>query len=223
MLLPCSVPVRRWQDESLWERGHRRDELSHMNRTTSLDNTPTLIILDRLVAEVGALLDDLDAEAWTAPTPCAEFDTHRLVEHLVGGLHDMRAAAEGHPAHGFAAPSIQLADAAQAYRAAGASTVAAWSVPGRLDADYAMPWGLARGAHLVGFLVLEQVVHGWDLCQALGRSAEFDGEAVAIADGVARAMESDAMRSPGMFGPEVIPQGTATPLEKLVAFLGRRP
>jgi len=123
-----------------------------MNRMTSLDNTPTLIILDRLVAEVGALLDDLDAEAWTAPTPCAEFDTHRLVEHLVGGLHDMRAAAEGHPAHGFAAPSIQLADAAQAYRAAGASTVAAWSVPGRLDADYAMPWGLARGAHLVAFL-----------------------------------------------------------------------
>ena len=80
---------------------------------------------------------------------------------------------------------------------------------------------IAAGAHLVG--VLEQVVHGWDLCQALGRSAEFDGEAVAIADGVARAMESDAMRSPGMFGPEVIPQGTATPLEKLVAFLGRRP
>jgi hypothetical protein len=30
------------------------------------------------------------------------------------------------------------------------------------------------------------------------------------------------MRSPGMVGPEVIPQGTATPLEKQVAFLGRR-
>jgi len=40
---------------------------------------------------------------------------------------------------------------------------------------------------------------------------------------VARAMDSDAMRSPGMFGPEVIPQATATPLERLVAFLGRRP
>jgi hypothetical protein len=129
------------QGESLWERGHRRDGLRDMTRMTSLDNTPTLIILDRLVAEVGALIDDLDAEAWTAPTPCAEFDAHRLVEHLVGGLHDMRAAAEGQPAHGFAAPSIQLADAGEAYRAAGASTVAAWSVPGRLDADYTMPWG----------------------------------------------------------------------------------
>jgi hypothetical protein len=133
--------VRMRQGESLWERGHRRDGLRDMTRMTSLDNTPTLIILDRLVAEVGALIDDLDAEAWTAPTPCAEFDAHRLVEHLVGGLHDMRAAAEGQPAHGFAAPSIQLADAAEAYRAAGASTVAAWSVPGRLDADYTMPWG----------------------------------------------------------------------------------
>ena len=95
--------------------------------------------------------------------------------------------------------------------------------PGRLDADYAMPWGLARGAHLVGFLVLEQVVHGWDLCTgARADPRAFDTEAVAIADGVARAMASDAMRAPGMFGPEITPQATATPLEKLVAFLGRR-
>ena len=84
-----------------------------------------------------------------------------------------------------------------------------------------MPWGLARGAHLVGFLLLEQVAHGWDLCQALGRRADFDAEAIAIADGVARAMGT-AMRSPGMFGPEVTPPSTATPLEKLVAFLGRQ-
>jgi len=41
------------QGESLWERGHRRDGLWDMTRMTSLDNTPTLIILDRLVAEVG--------------------------------------------------------------------------------------------------------------------------------------------------------------------------
>jgi hypothetical protein len=56
-----------------------------------------------------------------------------------------------------------------------------------------------------------------------GPEAEFDAEAVAIADGVARAMDSVAMGSPGIFGPDVIPQATATPLEKLVAFLGRRP
>jgi hypothetical protein len=35
-------------------------------------------------------------------------------------------------------------------------------------------------------------------------------------------MDSDAMRSPDMCGPEAIPQATATPLERLVAFLGRR-
>jgi uncharacterized protein (TIGR03086 family) len=186
-----------------------------------VDNTPTLIILDRLVAEVGALLDDLDAAAWAAPTPCPEFDVHRLAEHLVGGLRDMAAAAEGRSTHGFTEPSVARADAAQAYRAAGTSAVAAWSVPGRLEGDYAMPWGVARGAHLVGFLVLEQVAHGWDLCQALGRRAEFDGEAVAIADGVAHAMGS-AMRSPGMFGPELPPPDAATPLENLVAFLGRQ-
>ena len=191
-------------------------------KKTSVDNTPTLIVLDRLVSEIGALLDGLDATAWSSPTPCAGFDVHRLVEHLVGGLQDMTGAAEGRSAHGFTKPSVTLTDAARAYRTAGASAVEAWQVPGRLDSDYAMPWGLARGAHLVGFLVLEQVVHGWDLGQALGRRADFDAEAVAIAAGVARAMPSSAMRAPGMFGPEVTPRATATPLEKLVAFLGRQ-
>lgn len=193
-----------------------------MTTSTSVDNTPMLIILDRLVAEVGTQLDGLDADAWAAPTPCPDFDVHRLAEHLVGGLQGIADAAEGSPTHGFVEPSIELADAARAYRDAGAAAVAAWSVPGRLDADYAMPWGLARGAHLVGFLVLEQVVHGWDLSSALGRPAGFDAEAVAIADGVARAMDTDAMRSPGMFGPPITPRATATPLEKLVAFLGRQ-
>ena len=193
-----------------------------MTTSTAVDNTPMLIILDRFVAEIGAQLDGLDASAWAAPTPCPDFDVHRLVAHLVGGLQDITGAAEGRPAHGFAQPSIERAEAAPAYLAAGHAAVAAWSVPGRLDADYAMPWGLARGAHLVGFLVLEQVVHGWDLCTALGRPVRIDAEAVTIADGVARAMVSDAMRAPGMFGPEITPQATATPLEKLVAFLGRR-
>ncbi len=194
-----------------------------MTTSTSVDNTPMLIVLERLVAEIGALFEDLDTADWDAPTPCPEFDVHGLVEHLVGGLQGITLATSGQPVHGFAEPSIELVDAARAYRAAGQAAVAAWSVPGRLDADYAMPWGLARGAHLVGFLVLEQVVHGWDLGRALGRRVDLDAEAIAIADGVARAMVSDAMRAPGMFGPEITPPASATPLSKLVAFLGRQP
>jgi len=48
-----------------------------MTSATAVDNTPTLIVLERLVGEVGGLLDGVDAAAWAASTPCAEFDVHR--------------------------------------------------------------------------------------------------------------------------------------------------
>lgn len=58
-----------------------------------------------------------------------------------------------------------------------------WARPGRLEADYAMPWGTTTGTMLVGFLVLEQAGHGWDIARGAGRPAAFDRGAVALADG----------------------------------------
>jgi uncharacterized protein (TIGR03083 family) len=45
------------------------------------------IQLDRLArsfAAVGDLIDAIQHEQWSAPTPCLDWTVHRLVEHLVG-------------------------------------------------------------------------------------------------------------------------------------------
>lgn len=86
-----------------------------------------------------------------------------------------------------------------------------------------MPWGESPGSRLVGFLVLEQAVHGWDLARALDRPADFDAQAVAVADAVARAMVPPQMRVPGMFGPQVQAPPGVSRLDRLAAFLGRQP
>jgi len=191
--------------------------------TTQLDDTATLTALQRLADEVGALVDAVDLAHWNASSPCPDLPAHALVEHLIGELEGFSRVARGSGPLDFASNALQPAEAARAYRAAGTDAVTDWSVPGRLATEYAMPWGPSTGAMLVGFLVLEQAVHGWDLARALGLPADFDTEAVAVADRTARAMPTAPMRVPGMFGPEVDAPDDAPPLDRLAAFLGRQP
>lgn len=183
----------------------------------------TLDALHTLLDDVAGLVDALTPESWHAASPCPDLDAARLVAHLVGGLTAFTGVAQRDDAPNFGEPAIDVAGASRAYRDAGTAVVAAWSAPSRLATVFAMPWGDTTGAQLVGFLALEQAVHGWDLARALGRPAAFDETAVAVADAVARAMVSPEMRVPGMFGPEVEAPPDADRLDRLAAFLGRRP
>lgn len=179
--------------------------------------------LRTLVGEVGSLVGSVGRDHWHAASPCPDLPAGDLVGHLVGGLAAFTRVAEGDDAPDFDAPALDPVDASRAYRDAGTAAVTAWAAPGRLDAVYAMPWGEMLGAQLVGFLVLEQAVHGWDLARALGRAADLDDTAVAVAEAVAHAMVTPALRVPGMFGPEVGAPPDAGRLDRLAAFLGRRP
>ena len=38
----------------------------------------------RSFAAVGELIDAIQSDQWSAPTPCLDWTVHRLVEHLVG-------------------------------------------------------------------------------------------------------------------------------------------
>lgn len=186
------------------------------------DAATTLTALRSLVDDVAALVEAVDEDTWTAASPCPELPVDQLVEHLTGGLRGFTRVARREGKE-FDHPTFGIADAARVYRGAGDASLRVWSMPGRIDQVFAMPWGDSPGRQLVGFLVLEQAVHGWDLARALGRPAEFDEQAVAVADAVAHAMVTDEMRVPGMFGPEVPAPPGASRLDRLAAFLGRRP
>lgn len=188
-----------------------------------LSGTTTLDALRRLVDDVAALVDTVDDDTWQAASPCPDLPVRDLVGHLVGGLAGFTRVArhEGGPA--FDGPAVDRPAAAGTYREAARAAVSAWSVPGRLDEVFAMPWGDTTGGQLVGFLVVEQAGHGWDLARALGRPVTLDERAVAVADGVAHAMITPQMRMPGMFGPEVATTAGAPTPDRLAAFLGRHP
>ncbi len=183
----------------------------------------SLTALRALGDQVAGLVDVIDETRWRAATPCPDLDVDHLVRHLVGGLQAFTGVARGGSMAGFGEPELDLGAAAVTYRKAIDDAVEAWSGAGRLDRSYDMPWGATPGLGLLGFLLVEQAGHGWDLARALGRRGIPDGEGVTVADAVARTMLGPEMRTPGMFGPEVPAPSDAEPIDRLAAFLGRRP
>jgi uncharacterized protein (TIGR03086 family) len=101
--------------------------------------------------------------------------------------------------------------------------VAAWSAPGAVDRDYQMPWGATPGAALVEFMVVEEVVHGWDLVRACGQTRIVGEDLARAALDLAQRYDDETIRVPGMFGAAVEVDQNAPTIDRLAAFLGRQP
>ena len=157
-------------------------------------------------------------------TPCPGMTASQVAGHLVGGMRGFTAVAEGGELRFDADLDPSFADGrpAAVFRVAVDGLLAAFGAPGRVEATYAMPWGATTGFQLLGFELIETVVHGWDIARSLGVAPAFDDDVVGATLGGARQWVDESVRVPGMFGPAVTVHD-ATPLDELVAFLGRDP
>lgn len=174
-------------------------------------------MFDRVVQATGGVVTDISPEQFEGATPCAEWDVRDLLNHLIG-QYDMVA---GRPPE----DDYTSEDHVAAYYAASVRARDAFAAPGAMERNFAMPWGETPGAALLGLVIADTVVHGWDLARATGQD-------VAISDDAAQAiyeMTSGMMEPNGSF-----PRGTsfAPPVEvpadapvrdKMLAYLGRRP
>ncbi|WP_095938196.1 TIGR03086 family metal-binding protein [Streptomyces sp. Tue6028] len=154
------------------------------------------------------------------PTPCADFDVHRLGEHLLGTLvtGEYAAAKEPVPAD---APTTLNQPPWVVFPPLVDRLVAAWSEPDAWQGD--TPFGPdtcpARFAGVI--TIMELTVHGWDLATATGQPFAADDDVIATATAVATRI-ADGARAGGAFGPEVEAAPDATPLERLLALTGRK-
>ena len=174
------------------------------------------------------LIEGIPSRQWNASTPCEGMDVATLVQHLVGGLDQFAAIpthAESEPApnRGAVVPALEHHEAPAAYLASCDRITEAWSAPGVLERSYAMPWGETPGVMLMGFMVIEQVTHGWDLARATGQEPGFGEELAEATLALARSYDDETIRVPGMFGPVVETASDAPAIDRLAAFLGRRP
>jgi uncharacterized protein (TIGR03086 family) len=181
------------------------------------------------VASTAEIVKAAPAGQLDAPTPCAEWDVHTLLNHVIGTLW----LAEGlfgdqaprYPMAPGGLPSADLAgdEPAAAYAEAAAAALAVAAAGDALTRTHATPLGDMPGPGLAGFTTLDILVHGWDLATATGQPVDLDGRLAAHVLGFAeRALGSPEARA-GRIGP-VVPVAADAPMtQRLVAFLGRQP
>ncbi|GLW94120.1 TIGR03086 family metal-binding protein [Actinokineospora globicatena] len=161
---------------------------------------------------------------WSAPTPCADWSTRELVNHLV--------SEQLWVPHLVAGETIEQVGDRYDGDLVGDDPLAAWTSASEVsrrawdgvpdDREVHLSSGTSPAVDYRRQMVLDLAVHGWDLATATGHDAVID-------DDLARALlaeftdQVDQWRDAGIFGPPVPVPADADPPTRLVALLGRDP
>lgn len=182
---------------------------------------PLIEQLDTALQDTRRLVAGVNAEQWSARTPCTDWDVAAVVDHLTAGNRRLAAAlADTEPADGQARSA---ADRPTAYQQSCEMLLAALKEPGVLERVVQVPVGQVSATVAVHLRIVEALVHGWDIAQATGQPPSFDGrlaeqELVFTRDAL-RIVPSD--RTP--FGPPQPVSESAPAIDRLAGVLGRRP
>lgn len=187
--------------------------------------------LDRRAMDVTAgIVSRVTPEQWDDPTPCAGWLVRDLLAHILGQYHGFALAASGEPTGVEAfAPRPVTEDPAASYRAAAELVTEAFAAEGVLDRKFHLPeirdGGAFPATAAIGFHLVDEVAHAWDLARSIGAPVDFDAEVLEAALSVAmRVPDGPAFRGEGQAFAPALPTdpGMAT-LDRIVALLGRRP
>jgi uncharacterized protein (TIGR03086 family) len=177
--------------------------------------------LDRALAATEAVVAGVDAGQWAAATPCTELDARGVLNHLVRGNLLFVAIIRDEPRPVPGTDHLG-ADPLTAFQRAAAGLREAFAGPGVLEWVYEAPFGTAPGAAMVQVRIVENLVHGWDLARASGRSAEFPDKVAERA--LARSRQRLTTRPEGPSAPfaaEVPVPADAPAIDRLAGWLGR--
>lgn len=163
---------------------------------------------------------DAIGDQWSAATPCAGWNVHDLVNHVVGEelwavplLHGATIAEVGSRFDGDLLGEDPVATCHRA--AAEAAAAGEESVP---DQPVHLSYGDEGADEYLRQLAADHLVHGWDLAVATGADPRLDPELVAaVAEWFAD--REELYRAVGVIGPHAAPGGD--PQTDLLAAFGR--
>jgi uncharacterized protein (TIGR03086 family) len=193
---------------------------------TGTDLVPTL---ERTYACTNRVLRAVPGKLLDTASPCAGWTVRDVTNHLVGAHLIFARVVEGEAidpaefAGGGSAADHLGTDPAAAFDAAASRCAAAFGKPGALEETFPFAFGPAPGFVIANISLSETLVHGWDIACAAGLDYLPDDAAVAaIREFQSQAGDDeDDRRAGGMFAPALTPPPGATPLQELLAYLGR--
>jgi uncharacterized protein (TIGR03086 family) len=173
--------------------------------------------LDQLGPLLAGVVGNISPGELDAPTPSGSFTVHGVLTHMIGGATAFAAAFRGQSE----APSAPDGDVLAGFGAALGDLAAAMHERGALDRTVTAPFGDVPGSTFARFVVLDGLVHGWDLATATGQP--YDPPDALVADVTAFAADAlDPLRDGDTFAAAVQPPAGATAIERLVALTGRQ-
>ena len=180
-------------------------------------------MFDRTVKTTHGIVAGISRDQLEAATPCPEWTVRDLLNHMIGSYEAVASGGAGEPLD----PSgidYTAEDYVAAFESATSKAGAAFSAPGALEKPFAMPWGETQGEALLGLVVTETVVHGWDLAQATSQEIPVDDVAEWIYQMSTGMMEPQGNFPRGTnFGPPVDVPDDAPVQDKMLAYFGRQP
>jgi uncharacterized protein (TIGR03086 family) len=193
--------------------------------TTAIAADPR-VLFGRASAVSLAVIAGVRPDQHGDPTPCAGYDVHDLLGHLVLCLNKMTVLGRG--GSWFTVPPVDEVpggDFGAASRTAVDELQAAWADDATLVGPYRLPWGELTGAQLFAGYTNEMVVHAWDLAAATGQRPEWDDEVLTVAfDEMRRNLPAGGRAEAGAPFADAVPVPDDAPLiERLVAWNGRQP
>ncbi len=176
---------------------------------------------DRFAAAVGGVPGD----RWSAPTPCTDWDVRALTNHVVGEDRWVVPLVEGRTiAEVGDALDGDLLGAAPAEAASTATkgAVAALSEPGALDRTVHLSFGDFTAEDYAWQVLVDHVVHTWDLLAGSGADRALDPELVEAAAGWWGDW-AESYRSAGAVAAPVDVGPGASAQDRLIGSFGRDP
>ncbi|MFE6163809.1 TIGR03086 family metal-binding protein [Streptomyces sp. NPDC056486] len=196
-----------------------------------------LIALDLIALDRAAVQESLrvlraarDAD-WERPSPCADWTLRDLVAHMTAQHHGFAAAARGSGADRTYWIEQDLgSDPFKIYEESVRHVLAAFAEEaeeGVMERGFTLPeiGGTFTGRIAVGFHFLDYVVHSWDVATTIGVDIDLPLPVIEAALEIARRVPKDPeRRGPGAaFAPVLPTPEHASPLEEMLALLGRSP
>jgi uncharacterized protein (TIGR03086 family) len=165
-----------------------------------------------------AVADAVRPEQLGSPTPCTEWTVQQLLDHLVGGTeYLLSAATDGERAE---RSHVTPDD----YRRGVTAVLDALHMPGVMERTCLSPlnfeWPVSQA---VAGTFMDVLIHTWDLARATGQAEALDPALVDTCLTMFVPDMPELGRAAGIIGPAIKVDADASPQDRLLAALGRRP
>ena len=172
------------------------------------------------------VVDKVDAGQLGNATPCTEWTVRDVINHVTGGATMFAECVE----HG-SIPDDRFGqliggdnlgdDWKGSYRKASANARSAFGAPGVLDRTVKLPFGEMPAGVALNIAIADVMTHACDIAKATGQTID-DPQLLGTALETAHQVISSDFRQPGFFDAEQSVPAGASPMDKLLAFAGRK-